>query len=689
MPFGEVRLIPGINVEKTPTLLEAGYASSQLIRFKDSLAQKYGGYRKFYSSAVSGVPRDLHAWEDLNSTSHLAVGSTTQLAIITSGSLTDVTPQTITTNPNEDFSTTISSTEVTIVDAGISNVTTFDAVYLNTPIAVGGLILSGLYPIDTIVGATSYKINAATAAASSVANGGAVPTFDTTSGSATVTVTLTAHGRAVGDTVVFSATTTVGGVTIFGSYTVATVPGANSFTITADAQATSTTSGSMNGGNAQIVYYINLGPPALGSGYGTGGYGSGGYGSGTTPTAQTGTPITTTDWTSDNWGKLLLACPEGGGIYQYDVDGGFTTAGLVATAPAFNAGIFISGTQQILVAYGSTSIEDIGTQQDPMLLRWSTVGDYTDFEALSTNQAGSFRIPIGSAIRGGMAVSNQNLIWTDLDLWAMNYQGPPFVFGFNKIGAGAGLISSHAAQQLRGAVFWMGPSNFYRYTARGVEVIPCPVWDFVFQNLSTATRSDGQPAISSIRAMPNTPFNEAGWLFPSSASANGENDSYVKFNISEPGLPWDYGAAAVLPRSAWIDQTVLGSPIAAIPTGIVYQHESGNDADASPLTASFTTGYFMIAEGEEFVIVDHVIPDMKWGFFGGAQTASLQFTFNVVNYPGDTPTTYGPYTVTQATDYISVRFRGRQMSITVTSSDLGSFWRLGKVRYRWQPAGRR
>src|SRR5262249_13476 len=150
---------------------------------------------------------------------------------------TDITPQQLTTNPAVNFSTTSGSAVVTIVDAGISNVTTFDAIYLNTPIAVGGLILAGLYQITTIVGATSYKINAASAATSTVNNGGAVPVFDTTSGSATVTVTLAAHGRSVGDQVVFTASTTVGGVTIQGIYTVATVTSSSQFTVTTSAQA--------------------------------------------------------------------------------------------------------------------------------------------------------------------------------------------------------------------------------------------------------------------------------------------------------------------------------------------------------------------------------------------------------------------------------------------------------------------
>lgn len=316
-----------------------------------------------------------------------------------------------------------------------------------------------------------------------------------------------------------------------------------------------------------------------------------------------------------------------------------------------------------------------------MLVRWSDLGNYANFTASATNQAGSFRIPIGSTLRAGGAFQNQNLFWTDLDLWAANYAGFPLVFGFNKIGAGAGAISSHAVQQLRGGVYWMGPTNFYAYDGNGLRVIPCPVWDAVFQNLLSASTYK-------VRAMPNTPFNEVGWLFASAASS-GENDMYVKFNITEPGAPWDIGPSGTLPRSAWIDQSVLGTPLAASPAAIIYNQESGNNADGQVLSASFTTGYFMIAEGEDFATVTQILPDFVWGTYAGAKTATIQMSFNVTNYPGDTPNVFGPFTVTQATEFIPVNFRGRQMSITVASSDIGSFWRLGRVRYRWQPSGRR
>lgn len=684
MPFGGVKLIPGVNVERTPTLNEAGVVQSQLIRYRDGLIQKYGGWANFYPFAVSGVPRDLHAWQDLNQVSRLAVGTTRQLGAITgsgiSAVLTDLTPQEKVSDFAPNFSTVATQNSVVVVDPNINTVTTFDSVFFNTPISVGGIILSGLYPIALVTGAHSYRINAAMPATATVNNGGAVPVFTTATNSSNVSVAFANHGlgAAPNNSIVFPIPTVANGVTIGGLYAAASITDANDFIIQTNVQATAAGSVSMNGGNAEIVYYITLGPPPGGVGYGLGGYGLGGFGTGVSQPVQQGTPITASDWTTDNWGQLLVACPENGGLYYWDPTGGFQNASLISSGPIFNTGMFVSTSAQIMVAYGSTITEQIGALQDPMLVQWSDSGNFFDWTPSDTNLARNFRIPIGSRIVAGLPVSNQNLIWTDLDVWIMNFIGFPNVYGFNRIGAGAGAASSHAIQALRGGVHWMGISNFYRYAGAGVEVVPCPVWDAVFQNLNI-------PFAKNIRAMPNTPFNEAGYLYPSLASVNGECDSYVKYNISEPGQPWDYG---LLPRSAWIDQNVFGPPIGANPGGVIYQHETTNDAAGQPMSWSYTTGYFRIGEGEEYAFVDQWRPDFKWGEFGQPSTAQIQMTFNVVNFPGDTPVQYGPYTVTQATKYLTTRFRGGLISITISGNDLGSFSRLGYIRYRYGAQGR-
>ena len=78
---------------------------------------------------------------------------------------------------------------------------------------------------------------------------------------------------------------------------------------------------------------------------------------------------------------------------------------------------------------------------------------------------------------------------------------------------------------------------------------------------------------------------------------------------------------------------------------------------------------------------------MKWGLYDHAQTASITITFYTTDYPGDTPSEHS-YTVTQGTQFVTPRFRARLMSIKIESNDLNSFWRLGNIRYRYQPDGK-
>lgn len=680
MPIQSIKLIPGINVERTPTLLEAAYTSSQLGRFRDGLFQKIGGWEKFFPFAVSGIPRELHAWQDLNAVDYLAYGTNTQLGVIYSDTLRDITPQKKTTDFSPSFDTTNTSHTVTVHDSNITNVFTYDAVYFNTPIAVGGIILSGAYQVTANGGSGIYQIYAASAATSTVSAGGAVPTFTTTSGSVTVTVNLTAHGLSVGDTASFPKATTGGGITIGGaqsSYTAVTIPTANSFTISVSSPATSSTTFSMNSGSAEIVYHIALGPLPAAAGYGTGGYGEGGYGTGATPTEQTGTPITSTNWSEDNWGALLVAGTNAGPIYYWDPNGGFATAQIMPNAPIFNGGCFVSMPQRILVAWASTAQLGIGVQQDPLLIKWCDVDDFTTWTASSINQAGSYRLPTGSHIVGGMQGPQQGLFWTDIDLWAMSYIGPPLVFGFNKIGSGCGLAGQHAATLSGGSVYWMGTNNFFILSGNGVQVIPCPVWDVVFQDL------DLDNAWKCV-AGSNTLFNEIIWFYPSESGGTGECDKYVKVNTSEN--VWDYGN---LPRTAWMDQSVLGNPIAATPTSLIYQHEMTQNGDGAAISTTMQTGFFVISEGHNMSFVDWIWPDMKWGLFGGSQTAEVYITILAADYPNDTPTSYGPYLMTASTTYINTRIRARLMAIKVQSSDLGSFWRLGNLRIRFAADGTR
>ena len=759
MPHASLKLMPGVDVNKTPALNEAAISESQLIRFipdrtLGGLVQKLGGWTKFYASQIGSTVRCLWAWEDTNANSYLAVGAdglapivvtgasgngttatltftgpfifnvnqailvgsinpngyngtyvvtaatstsvsyasatTTayvsggtitgtgnSLGVIVSGGSQDITPEQITANEAVNFSTTSGSTAVVIVDTA-SNTNDYYVVDIQTQVSVGGIVLFGQYQVSNpTLNANQYTIYAATAATATVANGGAVPSFTTANGVNSVSVTLNNHGYLAGDTFTALVATTVGGVTIYGNYAVISVTSANVFVIAASTTATSSTSGSMNGGQVHFVYRNGVGTYPPGTGYGVAGYGFYGYG-GVVPTSYRGVPINATDWTLDNWGQILIANPLGGPIYSWDPTTGTAVANVIVAAPTTNQGMFVAMPQRQIIAWGST----FTGITDPMLVRWCDVNNYDDWTATLTNQAGSYRIPKGSRLVQCIQGPQQGLLWTDLGIWAMQYVGPPYVYQFNELGTGCGLIGRKAAGSINGVVYWMGQSQFYRLAGNGVEPIKCPIWDVVFQDLDTDN-------LDRIRICPNSRFGEIAWHYPTKGNG-GENYGYVKYSIILD--QWDYGSNSTanpyVARSAWINESVLGPPIGAGLNQYLYQHETSKDADGVAMNSYFQTGYFALTEADVKSFIDQVWPDMKWGYFDGTQGANVLLTFYITDYPGTAPVAFGPYTLTQATTFITPRFRGRLVAIRIESNDIGSFWRLGNIRYRIQSDGK-
>jgi hypothetical protein len=689
MPHASFKVIPGVDTTKTPALNEAAISQSQLIRFVPDrtlggLVQKLGGWTKFYANNIRSIVRCLWAWEDTNGNSYLGVGAEgiaarggAALEVIVSGGANDITPQTTTVNITVNFSTTAGSNAVVITDTG-RNVDSYDVVDIQTQVSVGGIILYGQYQIYNPGGsANTYTIYALDIfgnpanATTTVVSGGAVPVIATTISSDFVSVTLANHGYSVGSTFPVLVATTVGGITFYGNFTVTSVTSANVFMISGPTTASVTTTGSINAGLAHYIYYNGIGPLPAGTGYGIGPYGGGSYGSGIPPIMGTGTPINAIDWSLDNWGEVLIASPLNGPIYQWGPASGNPIALIIPEAPSVNKGCFVAMPQRQIIAWGATFTGVI----DPMLIRWCDVNDYTNWTALITNQAGSFRIPKGSRIVQCIQGPQQGLIWTDLGMWAMQYVGPPYVYQFNELGTGCGLIGRKAAASMSGVVYWMGQSQFYRFAGNGVEPIKCPVWDVIFQDLDTNN-------LDKIRIAPNSRFGEVTWYYPTKSNA-GEISHYVKYNVLLD--QWDYGTLA---RTAWINESVLGPPIGADPNTYIYQHETSPDADGEAMTSYFQTGYFALTEANVKMFIDQVWPDMKWGYYNGVQNANVRLTFYVTDYAGQTPKAYGPYTLTQATTYITPRFRGRLVSIRVESNDIGSWWRLGNTRYRVQEDGK-
>ena len=528
MPHSSLKLLPGVDQNKTPALNEAAISESQLIRFipdrtLGGLVQKLGGWSQYpggSASFVGSTVRALWAWEDTNNNSYLAVGAEgiasgggKSLEVISSNAASDITPQTSVTQPAVDASTDPSQTypnAVVIVDTG--NIpSNYDTVDIRTHISVGGIVLFGQYQCFN-AGSISYTVYGSNAATVLINNGGTVASFTTAVGESSVVVNLPNHNLQVGDTFTVLVAVQVSTITLYGNYIVTSISTTNptdEFTISGSNTANSVATVYENNGDAYYVYYKGSGPLPAGSGYGVGAYGAGGYGTGIPPIAGTGTPINALDWSLDNWGETLIANPLDGPIYAWTPNAGQTTATVIPEAPPVNSGAFVAMPQRQIVAYGSTFTGII----DPLLVRWCDVENYNSWIGTLTNQAGSYRIPKGSRIVQAIQGPQQGLLWTDLGIWAMQYVGLPYVYQFNELGNGCGLIGRKAAASVNGVVYWMGPSQFYRLSGGGVEPIRCPVWDVVFQELDTEN-------LDAIRVAPNSRFGEIAWHFPTKGAKN-------------------------------------------------------------------------------------------------------------------------------------------------------------------------
>lgn len=679
MPFQTVKLNPGINIEQSPTLNTANFAQSNLVRFYNGLIQKIGGWASMSQQTFIGICRGLHGWADIVGRPYLAVGTDQRLEVLSGGSLFDITPIVATDQPAPALTAVSGSQVVTVADASHSP-NANDWVNFNVQVSVGGTIVQGYLQVQQVADGSHYTVLGSVPATSSVVAGGTVPVFTTTSGSSAVSVNFPNHSFSVGSLFAVNVSTAVGGLTLLGNYPVGSVSDANNFVIdAASGTATGSASAAMNGGNLDIQYLLpsGLAVNTSSSGYGIGDYGEGPYGIGSSGTfvAQL------RQWSLDHWGEDLIASPSGGGIYYWQPPDITPAIKVSDTAPIYNNAVFVMPQIQIIIALGA---EIDGTQQ-PLLVRWCDQGDFTDWTPSAINQAGSFTISSGSTLVGGLATGLGALIWTDQDMWSMSYIGFPLVFGFNIVATSCGLIAQRARGVVGSLVMWLSTRGFYTFTSGGgVTPIECPVWDFLFNNLDS-----GQ--LAQIHCATNSLFNEFAWHFPLATTSPFWSPStplaYVKFNFVEGA--WDYGISPQYQRTAWTSLSPVGNPVGADTVGLLQQHEVSTDADGAAMIGGWQTGYFSIGDAEAYTFIDQIIPDFVTTSSKSPPVITLSLVATDFPYVGTTYTT-GPLPVIAGqTAFVPCNIRARQIALSATWADLGTFNRIGAVRFRGAPDGRR
>lgn len=509
-------------------------------------------------------------------------------------------------------------------------------------------------------------------------------------GSGVVTVTTSAaHGASTGDFVTLASLTAVDGITaneLNQEFEIASIPSTTTFTIDTGGSATSGgTDGGGSSGTAAFQISVGLNDTILGPGWGAGTWGRFTWGS----SAGSLAGQTLRLWYADNFGEDLICNIADGTIYYWDATDTLTARAEALAdqtganeVPTIARKVLVSEIDRHVLCFGCNAVGS--STQDPLLIRWSSQESLLDWEPRAENTAGDLRLSQGSEIVTALRTSRQILVFTDQTLHSVQFTGAPFVFGTALLADNVRIAGPNAAVSVNDLVFWMGQENFYVFDGR-VQPIPCSVRDYVFSDLN-------RNQSFKIHAGSLGSQTEIWWYYCSEGST--EIDRYVVYNYGEQ--LWYYGTLA---RTAWNDRGAgqRSYPQAPGTDNYLYDHERGlDDGSQDPATsidAYIQSSDFDIGDGDQFMLIRRVIPDLS---FNGstAATPSVTITMQSRDFNGKaiTETVSGDVDESSSdiyTNQVFLRARGRSMNFKVSNDDTGVKWRLGAPRLDARPDGRR
>lgn len=725
--LAKISLKPGINRDMTNYTNSGGWFDSDFIRFRNGLPEKIGGWSKIYANQTPliGVCRKLYDWSDLVGTQYLACPTNIKLYVDNSATILDITPirrsVTLGTDP---IATSNTSNVITITDINHGAVVG-DYITVAGSSNVNGILTTEInkeHLVSNVINANAYSV---------VTTGTA--TADGSGGGSSVTVKYQFH-PGVSSTVIFAGwgSGPWGGVS--GSYGWGSGPDSsittyysglwtvdnygedmvacprdvtNAFTLGNTPLSVTNTS------NVVTVTQVNHGL-SNGQAIVIGGVTSA---IGTIPIAQLNGSQTVTVVNANAYTFVVsntASATETGGtnavvytpsLVYWDVsdqDGPAVSLGDLGAVyakkylPYVATEIMVSDQNRQIIAFGCNPY-DVTQGQDKMIVRWSDSQDPTNWDiADTTKTAGEMRLSSGSEIVTAIQSREEILIWTDSTLYTMTYVGPPNGYGFNVVGSSFDIIGPNSKIVAGSAAYWMGTKNFYMYDGK-IQPMPCTVRDYVFLDLST---NDGDKVYCSS----DSGNNEIIWFYPSESQGGEpgfrEIDRYVVYNYVEDA--WYYGS---LSRTAWLDRRTHPYPRGVSADGYLYNHEIGFDdgstSPASPINAYIQSSAIEIEDGDNFMFVNRVIPDLT--FRNSVTNNGVQPVVKFIIRPQDFPgaeiyagdernvqrNNAATLTINRFTNQVFTRLRARSVALRVESDVTGVAWRLGTPRLDMRKDGRK
>ena len=690
MPFSKIIFTPGVNRENTRYKNEGGWYESQWVRFRQGSPEKIGGWTQYSPNTFLGVCRSLWNWVTLSFLNLVGVGTNLKYYLTYGTSYYDITPIRLTVTLGADPFQTQALSPIVTVTATSNGAFINDFVTFSGATTFAGLTLNGEYQILTTPSASTFTINAGSNASTGTSGGGSsvVAAFQVNTGPATQTpfngwgagnfgLGPWGTGQTVKNNLQIWNAYNFGENLIFGPRGGSIYYWYASSGVTTRGVLLSSTGGTVT---------ITIASPAVITSNVTLPNNSA-IQLGTTGALPTGLTAGTTYYVVNVSGTSfnLATTQNGSPINTSGSQSGVQSISNLVDVPLYQNYIQVSDSSNFVIVFGTNAIGT--TTLDPMQIRWSDQQNPTVWYPDITNQAGDVRLSHGSQIITAIQTRQEIFVLTDAAAYSLQYLGPPYVWGVQLLGENTTIIGPNAATYASGVVYWMGIDKFYMYDGR-VQTLSSDLRRYVFQNINY--NQNQQVYCSTVEG-----FNEVWWFY---VSGSGDQcNAYVVYNYIEKN--WYYGTIG---RTAWLDTTLQNNPIGATYNGYLCNQESGVDDNETgtpaPIDAFISSSEFDIGDGDHFVFIDRILPDLTFsGSTSGTNPATTmtlialtdsgsgatQIKDNTVNYTAT-------YNITEEfTGQVYTRIRGRQMIFKMESNQAGTTWQLGAPRFNMRLDGRR
>ena len=717
----KIRLKPGLDKQSSDTGAEGKWVNADYSRFRYGFPEKVGGWEQLVNNTLIGAGRDQHTWVDLAGNKYAAIGTNKCLYIYFEGAFYDITPlDTARQQTGATFTTVSGSKTVTLTTSTAHGASEGDIILCSSAASVpGGYSTSDfddiLFEVTDVPTGTTMEITMAANAGSSAGPSGTV-TIDfyyiigpliqtygygwgtnTWSGQTLPLIQTTLDGALLNDAYgtggsgtdidLTSTTNFSSSGTILVESELITYTGITSNTlngITRGTNGTSTAAHADNVATYDATNYVGWGSAS----------------------SSSNIIIEPGQWRLINYGENLLALIHNKKIFQWEpslpnleVRAVLVTGSEVPTA---SRDMVLSTPDRHLICIGTETTLQTAATQDDMFVRWSNQESTTVWTPTATNTAGSQRLTDGSKLMGAIVGKTAVYIWSDTAMYTMKFIGQPFTFGFTQMGTNCGMSSQHSAAEVNGIAYWMGPTGFYKFDGGRVQLMPCLVEDYVFEDINTDANQQIHVAVNAL-------FGEITWFYPSSSSDY--VDRSVTYNYMESTADNPIWYTSSLARSTWTIEGVFAKPYATefksavaptyptvvgISNGASYywQQEKGTDEVFANGTTNAIAGYIESGdydiggpegeqgEGEFMMRISRIIPDY------GAQTGDSRITLSTKAFPSSTAVATN-HTATTSTTQLFTRSRARQIAIKVGNTSTGQTWRMGTFRLDIHAGGRR